>query len=238
MLRLFKVRQTFLVAIVGLLLVGCGQAPRSYLDQGSSSVTRTANIKAGRCHAGHYIVVRGNSLSQVAQKCNVSLDDLARENNLYPPYILYPGQELALPGTSRNPNINSTQARNLPKTDWRWPVDTALGYDYVRDTAGISGLEIYAEVGTLVRAVAAGEVVYAENSISNFGLMVIIRHDDDFLTVYAHNQRLQTKEGAKVEKGQVIAHVGNSGATDRSKLYFEARHLGRKVNAQPLLKAP
>lgn len=237
MLRLFKIWHVLAVALFSVLLIGCGQAPRSYLDNGAVP-NRVASTQGGRCDSGRYVVVRGNSLSQIAQQCKVSLDDLARENKLFPPYVLYPGQELALPSTTHARKTQSTQTSHLPKTDWRWPVDTALGYDYVRDTAGISGLEIYAEAGTLVRAVAAGEVVYAENSISNFGLMVIIRHDNDFLTVYAHNQRLQIKEGAKVEKGQVIANVGNSGATDRSKLYFEARHLGRKVNAQPLLKAP
>lgn len=106
------------------------------------------------------------------------------------------------------------------------------------DSAGIQGLEVYAEVGTLVRAVADGDVAFAEASTGPLGTMVMIRHANNYLSIYSHNQRLQVQQGDRVKAGDVIAHLGQTGRTDRPKLYFEIRHQGRKIAVEPLLGRP
>lgn len=221
------------VIFIVVLLSACSQAPRSYLQGDRASQTPLAGSgAAGKCEGGHYVVSKNDTLSQVAVKCQVSFNQLARKNNLFPPYVLYPGQELNLPDKPQK-----TQA-SPSKLNWVWPVEHYDRFDYVKDTAGITGLNIYSEMGSLVKTVDAGEVVYADNSVSNFGLMVIIRHDNGYLTVYAHNQRVQVKEGQVVKRGETIANLGDSGATDRPKLYFEARLHGHKVAVESILGKP
>lgn len=220
------------ISLISISLFGCGQAPRSYLHDGQTAQANPLNQNAGKCEAGHYVVARGDTLSQVAVRCQVSFNELAKKNQIFPPYVLYPGQELSLPSK------RTQTAASVKKPSWVWPVDHFDKFDYMKDSAGISGLNIYAETGSLVKSVDAGEVVFADNSVSNFGLMVIIRHDHGYLTVYAHNQRLQVKEGQIVKRGEVIANLGRSGSTESPKLYFEARLNGRKVSAEGLLGQP
>lgn len=228
----------FLFSLILALLAACGQPPRSYLQgdrpagQASSTQPSTSSVPAhaGQCREGSYVVARNDSLSVIAVRCKVSLEGLAKENNLFPPYVIYPGQELVLP--------NRGPVKQVSKVDWRWPVDHLESFAYVKDSQGIQGLEVYGEVGTLVKAVDDGEVVFAENSLSNFGFLVMIRHKGDYLTIYAHNQRIAVTEGQSVKAGEVIANLGQTGVADRPKLYFEVRHLGRKVNAESLLGRP
>lgn len=229
--------------IVWLVLVGlsgCSQIPRSYLQQ-STSASSQADSKnlgvASQCGA-KYTVKKNDALSLIAQKCKVSMQQVARLNDLKPPYVLYPGQELTLPSGSTIQAENHVKASQTSGLDWVWPVKNYQNFRFVKGSNGLNGLEVYAEKGSLVHAVEEGEVVFADNSLSNFGQMIIIRHSKDYLTVYAHNDRLSVTEGERVKKNQPIAHVGDSGMTNRTKLYFEARLNGRKVNADQLISPP
>jgi hypothetical protein len=223
--------RVWLMGFLVMTLVACGQAPRSYLQDRNISHGVKKPSQAGVCTGHQYIVKRNDSISLIAQRCGVDMDELARVNDIYPPFVLYPGQELVLP--------DSKTAQSSPKkVDWAWPVKHYQEYKFVKGTGGLNGLEIFGEKGTLVHAVDDGEVVFADNSVSNFGLMVIIRHADDYLTVYAHNQAVQVKEGQAVKKNDVIANLGDSGLADQPKLYFEARLRGRKVNVDSLINPP
>ncbi|EZQ19271.1 hypothetical protein CF98_02030 [Halopseudomonas bauzanensis] len=84
-------------------------------------------------------------------------------------------------------------------------------------------------MGQPVFAAANGSVVYAGRGLIGYGDMIIIKHDDDFLSAYAHNSRLLVKEGEQVRVGQKIAEMGSSG-TDRVKLHFEIRRRGQPVD--------
>ena len=85
-------------------------------------------------------------------------------------------------------------------------------------------------------AVQAGEVVFAGDGIREYGQMVMLKHLDGKLTVYAHNKALKVQEGDQVETGQVIAEMGDTGLTHRAKLYFEVRENGRKIDAVPFFE--
>jgi murein DD-endopeptidase MepM/ murein hydrolase activator NlpD len=111
-----------------------------------------------------------------------------------------------------------------------WPVDgviiSAFGQ---RDGAPHEGIDIAAPAGTLIRASAPGEVIFAGER-SGYGRMVIVRHEDDRVTVYAHNAKNCIEEGARVEQGEIIAVVGQSGGATSPAVHFEVRVGQRPVN--------
>lgn len=117
-------------------------------------------------------------------------------------------------------------------SDWLWPASGQLIARF--DEATNKGIGISGNPGDPVIASAAGSVVYAGSGLRGYGKLVIIKHDDDYLTAYAHNQALLVKEGEKVSKGQRIAELGSTDA-DRPKLHFEIRRQGRPVDPMQYL---
>ena len=97
------------------------------------------------------------------------------------------------------------------------------------------GIDIAGKVGEAVQAASDGNVVYAGNSLRGYGNLVIIKHDNTYLTAYAHNSKLLVKEGDNVRKGQKIAEMGDTD-TNSPKLHFELRVNGKPVNPTPYLQ--
>ena len=97
------------------------------------------------------------------------------------------------------------------------------------------GIDIAGKVGEPVLAASDGKVVYAGNSLRGYGNLVIVKHDNTYLTAYAHNSKLLVKEGDSVRKGQKIAEMGDTDATS-AKLHFELRVNGKPVNPTPYLQ--
>ena len=97
------------------------------------------------------------------------------------------------------------------------------------------GIDIAGKVGEPVLAAADGKVVYAGNSLRGYGNLVIVKHDNTYLTAYAHNSKLLVKEGDSVRKGQKIAEMGDTD-TNAPKLHFELRVNGKPVNPTPYLQ--
>ena len=94
---------------------------------------------------------------------------------------------------------------------------------------------IAGKVGEPILAASDGKVVYAGNSLRGYGNLVIIKHDNTYLTAYAHNSKLLVKEGDSVRKGQRIAEMGDTD-TNSPKLHFELRVNGKPVNPTPYLQ--
>ena len=110
---------------------------------------------------------------------------------------------------------------------WIWPAQGALlgGFDDAKN----KGLDIGGRAGDAVIAAADGRVVYSGAGLRGYGNLIILKHNNTFLTAYAHNQTLLVKEDQSVKKGQKIAEMGNSDA-DRVKLHFEIRRQGKPVD--------
>jgi lipoprotein NlpD len=125
-------------------------------------------------------------------------------------------------------------AGNESELGWIWPGNGAVlaGFDEVKN----KGLDIGGNAGDPVLAVAEGKVVYAGSGLRGYGNLIIIKHDNTYLTAYAHNQALLVKEDQSVKKGQKIAEMGNSDA-DRVKLHFEVRKQGKPVDPIKYLPA-
>ena len=117
---------------------------------------------------------------------------------------------------------------------WIWPAQGALlaGFDEAKN----KGLDIGGKAGDAVVASADGRVVYAGAGLRGYGNLIILKHNNTFLTAYAHNQALLVKEDQAVKKGQKIAEMGNSDA-DRVKLHFEVRRQGKPVDPSRYLPA-
>lgn len=97
------------------------------------------------------------------------------------------------------------------------------------------GIDIAGKIGDPVLAASDGKVVYAGNSLRGYGNLVIVKHDNTYLTAYAHNSKLLVKEGDTVTKGQKIAEMGDTDTTSPN-LHFELRVNGKPVNPQPYLQ--
>lgn len=112
---------------------------------------------------------------------------------------------------------------------WQWPATGILLSSYQGNNGLNKGIDISGKLGQPVLAAASGQVVYAGSGLRGYGKLLIIKHNETFLSAYAHNDNLLLKEGDIVKAGQKIADMGSSG-TDRVKLHFEIRRDGVPVD--------
>ncbi|HEX7815540.1 peptidoglycan DD-metalloendopeptidase family protein [Dyella sp.] len=118
--------------------------------------------------------------------------------------------------------------RSQGGVSWRWPADGQLGKRFQSGDA-IPGIEILGKAGDPVRAAADGVVVYSGNGLVGYGELIIIKHNDSFLSAYGHNRKRLVKEGQKVTAGQQVAEMGATGAS-RDELQFQIRKDGNPVD--------
>lgn len=122
---------------------------------------------------------------------------------------------------------NSTTLGGSPR--WQWPVSGKLIAPFQGESGVNKGIDLSGKLGEPVLAAASGRVVYAGGGLSGYGKLLIIKHNETFLSAYAHNDEISVKEGDVVKAGQRIADMGSSG-TDRVKLHFEIRSEGSPVD--------
>jgi lipoprotein NlpD len=123
---------------------------------------------------------------------------------------------------------------NTPVSHWRWPAQGKV----VRGFSGTvhKGIDIAGQAGDPVLATSAGRVVYAGSAIVGYGNLLIVKHNEVYLSAYGHNRRLLVKEGDLVKSGERIAEKGSS-ATNTVKLHFEIRREGKPIDPKKLLPA-
>ena len=209
-----------------------------------------------------YTVKAGDSLHQIAFKHQLDHRDLAWWNGIGRNDRIYPGQILRLdpplPGELRTPQVpqqvSSTPSRapikpratKAPQREprparkpeagpkrWRWPAQGSILAKF-NPAKGRKGLDIGGKPGDPISAAADGKVVYAGNALKGYGQLVIIKHGEDYLTAYGHNDKLLVAEGDVVKAGKTIATMG-LGPQSKPLLHFEIRRMGKPVNPEPLL---
>jgi len=139
--------------------------------------------------------------------------------------------------TKKAPSISKPSKKKKPVTTfshWLWPTKGKIIRGFSGNDSGKKGIAISGRSGQRVIASAPGKVVYSGEGLLRYGKLIIIKHNDTFLSAYAHNRRLLVKEGSIVRQGQPIAEMGNSG-TDRTMLHFEIRKNGKPVNPAKFL---
>jgi lipoprotein NlpD len=209
--------------------------------------------------AGTYIVKRGDTLYSIAFRHKLDYKDLARWNRIGRDYVIHPGQTLRLsaPGSSARtassgpkattPSRRATppKARPAPATPsrpaipsgppvkWQWPVSDGTATLTSRPNGG-NGLMIVGRLGQDVRAAGPGRVVYTGSGLLGYGQLIIVKHNETYLSAYGHLQSVLTQEGDAVAAGQRIATMGN-GPQGSPQLYFEIRINGTPGNPLTLL---
>ena len=213
--------------------------------------------------AGYYTVKPGDTLIRIGLDSGQNWRDIARWNSLENPNLIEVGQVLrVVPPSGDNPlvvtrpvnagsAVTTTAATTTATTAqtsrpaaattageddvaWIWPAQGSLiaGFDEAKN----KGFDISGKSGDPVVASADGRVVYAGAGLRGYGNLIILKHNNTFLTAYAHNQTLLVKEDQSVKKGQKIAEMGNSDA-DRVKLHFEIRRQGKPVDPAKYMPA-
>ncbi len=136
-------------------------------------------------------------------------------------------------GVSASAGSPATSPPHGKAVEWAWPIDATITQHF---SVAQKGMDFSAPLGTPVRAAAAGKVSFVGSSLHGYGRMVVLKHDDGYLSVYAHNRKVLVKEGDVIRRGQVIAEMGNSDS-DTVVLHFEIRHLGKAIDPVQLLPA-
>ena len=128
--------------------------------------------------------------------------------------------------TAKSTNKSTTSQK---VSGWSWPVKGKLTKPFSASQSGKQGISIVNKRGASIQATAPGKVVYAGSGLRGYGNLIIIKHNDDYLSAYAHNESLLVGEGDEIKMGQKIAVMGDSGS-DHVHLHFEIRYRGKSVD--------
>jgi lipoprotein NlpD len=194
--------------------------------------------------AGYYCVQPGDTLDSVAYGFGRKPDDIARWNGLTPGAPLPvakllrvspPDWTMVERATSAASMASAASTASLASRNspFVWPVNGMVTHEFGTDSA--RGIEIAGRAGTPVKAVAAGRVVYAGDGIKSYGLMVIVKHDNGYVTAYGNNRKILVREGDTVTQGMTIAEMGTRSG-GQGLLQFEMREGSHAVD--PLAHLP
>ncbi|AFJ45992.1 lipoprotein NlpD precursor [Shimwellia blattae DSM 4481 = NBRC 105725] len=125
--------------------------------------------------------------------------------------------------------VSSSSSGNASVSAWRWPTEGKVIDNFSASEGGNKGIDIAGSKGQAIVATASGRVVYAGNALRGYGNLIIIKHNDDYLSAYAHNETMLVREQQEVKAGQKIATMGSTG-TSSTRLHFEIRYKGKSVN--------
>ncbi len=228
MLGLLKQKSLVLLLVLLGLLTGCASTPKKVLIRDLQN-----GIK-------YYRVQSGDTLYSIGYRAGYDYHQLAKWNRIKPPYKIQVGRTLKLFGPVQKPWINqkkrtasqkkliiSNSNRKVLRLGWQWPVKGKILRSFFK--TGKKGIDILGKYGQSVRSTAAGKVVYSGDGLIGYGNLIIIKHNQTYLSAYANNSRLLAKEGQQVKKGQVIAEIGRAKDSSTT-LHFEIRKHGKPVN--------
>lgn len=248
-----SVRSGALLLCVLALLVGCAnqsgsRAPVTDLNNSGTAVART------------YVIKPGDTLNKIARANGVDEATILRLNKLVNPNRLIVGQTLRLsegteaaaavsprPAAMSKPeprpldaassssqvSETTTPAADAGLISWGWPAKGKVIQGFTQTTKGI---DIAGNAGDAIEAAANGKVMYSGNGVRGLGNLIIVNHDNGFITAYAHNRTLLVKAGQEVKKGAKIAEMGQTDAAS-VRLHFEVRRQGTPVDPLQYLPA-
>lgn len=192
-----------------------------------------------RISAGQIIRLdrRGKAPSSTASAPSQKPEGSARGSSSPPTTATAPTKREPAPKVTRKPDTNARlekQSQTVSDINWRWPHVGTVIAKFSASGKVNKGIDIAGNSGDPVRAAAEGNVVYAGNGLLGYGNLIIINHNEHYLSAYAHNRRILVSEGENVRQGQTIAELGDTG-TDGNKLHFEIRRNGNPVDPLPYL---
>ena len=202
-------------------------------------------------------VLKGETLYSIAYQHGLDYRELAAWNRISKPYTIYPGQRLQLKGPkvpvkarttataspkkragTKQPAPTARKKTAAPKKSkaskpvkhaWVWPTRGRVIQKYSPKGRGNKGIDIAGKAGQPILAASSGKVVYSGDGLPGYGNLIIVKHNEQYLSAYAHNRKLLVREGRAVTRGQKIAEMGSTGARS-PRLHFEIRRHGKPVN--------
>ena len=207
--------------------------------------------------SGYHRVREGDTLYSIAWRYGVDWEEMARRNGIGPPYTILPGQRIWIlgPSVAAAPSPSAAPQRTLPRAEpaptarrpapspppaptaagpvrWAWPLEGEIVQGFALSGSRINkGIDIRGAPGSAVRAAARGEVVYAGTGLRGHSRLVIVKHDDTWLSAYAHDDEILVQEGQVLQAGDDVARL------DDGTLHFEIRRQGKPVDPAGLLPA-
>ncbi|MGI9305618.1 MAG: peptidoglycan DD-metalloendopeptidase family protein, partial [Gammaproteobacteria bacterium] len=163
-----------------------------------------------------YTVRHGETLYSISWRYGLDYKHVAAWNGIEPPYTIHPGQKIRLNPSSRTARTKPGKRKNKPTAvvttplpaspppkaatggeplHWRWPTQGKVIGKFSPGSAGSKGIDIAGQHGQLITAASAGKVVYSGSGLVGYGQLIIIKHNDRYLSAYAHNRKLLVKEG-------------------------------------------
>ena len=241
--------RAFMAFMLLAALSGCASSPAPVADRGDRAAAS----------GSRYTVQKGDTLYSIAWRAGLNWKTLASLNGIGPPYRIQQGQVLRLRATPSKPRTAASPAQSAPKPAassskartakvspmptppplkgplrWAWPVSGTVERPFAGSGAALNkGLDIRGAPGSVVRAAAPGVVVYAGAGLRGFSALIIVKHDDTWLSAYAHNAESLVKEGAPVAAGASLARLGRGAQGQR--LHFELRRDGKPIDPQTVL---
>ncbi|MDK1022932.1 MAG: peptidoglycan DD-metalloendopeptidase family protein [Gammaproteobacteria bacterium] len=214
-------------------------------------VVETGERKSVWSNQSVHEVRAGETLYSIAWRYGMDYRELAKSNNIESPFTIFVKQRLKLrpskPGYKNT--VGSNRGMKLVKkapvetrprkqvisasgVKWYWPLDGKVVNGFSLQGNINKGLDIAGKNGQPVTSAAAGTVVYAGGGLRGYGKLVIVKHDDHYLSAYGNNSDILVKEGDKVRHGKVIAKLGSNGSdgSGNEVLHFEIRRDGKPVD--------
>jgi murein DD-endopeptidase MepM/ murein hydrolase activator NlpD len=196
----------------------------------------------------YHVVERHQTLYRICKTYRVDLKEVASLNGIADPSKIETGQRIFMPGAKKvlkvEIYIDDVVAEQGEKSkiahkklDFIWPVEGKISNVFEEaESRRHQGIDIPSPIGTPIKASNAGRVIYSGNGVKGYGNLIILRHSEEYVTVYAHNQVNLVEEGTWAEKGQIIAKVGQTGRATGPHLHFEIRKNNKALNPLLFLK--
>jgi len=196
----------------------------------------------------YHMVERHQTFYRICKTYGVDLKEVASLNGITDSSKIQTGQRIFIPGAKKvlkveiyiddvvaEPGEKAKIA--YKKLDFIWPVEGKIS-DVFDETESRKhqGIDISSPLGTPIKASNAGRVIYSNNTIKGYGNLIILRHSEELVTVYSHNQVNLVEEGTWAEKGQIIGKVGQTGRATGPHLHFEIRKNNKAMDPLLFLK--
>jgi len=196
----------------------------------------------------YHVVERHQTFYRICKSYGVDIKEVASLNGISDPSKIQTGQRIFIPGAKRALKVEiyiddvvAEQGERAKvaykRLDFIWPVEGKINQGFEEaENRRHQGIDISSGVGAPIKASNAGTVIYSNNTIKGYGNLIILRHSEELVTVYAHNQMNLVEEGTWVEKGQIIGKVGQTGRTSGPHLHFEIRKSNKAIDPLLFLK--
>ena len=241
---MIRIASQLSILLTLLIIAGCSG------HRGAAPVSDKTGYKPAS--GDRWVTVRkGDTLFSISFAQGRNHLDVARLNGIKPPYTIYPGQRIKVTGKAPPSKKVSKSARRQPpatassskkkttarkyepkKTSsvrWSWPVNGKVIRQYSSKAPRKKGIGITGKRGDIIHAAGSGKVVYSGDGLLGYGNLIIVKHNETYLSAYAHSLKVFVKEGERVKRGQKVATMGLN-ENGKPMLHFEIRRNGKPVN--------